>query len=218
MNLFNSLFLTKEIKSQEGVVHFRRWRFLELPFLRVYLHNILRADEDKHQHDHPWSFCSFILKGGYKQDVTKWWTGPYETISDECRAGSFRKYCSRDTHKLTELFGSTWSIVVAWGFKREWGYQTIERGWLKANEYRRLKRLNQFDLEHVLVPFNLLPNNEWFKMDIGGKPGLGTAQKKGMSDGVMSSRGVGVSPDRQYLSVGAEQKVWWVKGYVPNVD
>lgn len=39
----------------------KRWRFL--PSIRV--HHILRSDDDRAYHDHPWPFVTVILKGGY---------------------------------------------------------------------------------------------------------------------------------------------------------
>ena len=63
------LFLVKEIKSKAGELHFRRWRFLETPWFGIYLHYIAKADEDKHPHDHPWSFVGIILWGGYEEFV-----------------------------------------------------------------------------------------------------------------------------------------------------
>lgn len=35
----------------------------------VRIHNILRKDHDRHPHDHPWSFISVILKGGYDEEL-----------------------------------------------------------------------------------------------------------------------------------------------------
>lgn len=34
-------------------------------FLKIYLHKFMRSDEDRALHDHPWSFLSIILRGGY---------------------------------------------------------------------------------------------------------------------------------------------------------
>ena len=66
--VIRTFFLAKEIISKDGVVHFRRYRLLSTPWFNIYIHNILRSDEDAHFHDHPWGFFSFILnctKGGY---------------------------------------------------------------------------------------------------------------------------------------------------------
>ena len=57
--------LVKEIRSKKGELHFKRWRILSTPWFNIFLHFINRADEDKDLHDHPWSFWSIILKGGY---------------------------------------------------------------------------------------------------------------------------------------------------------
>jgi hypothetical protein len=37
------------------------------------IHEILRSDADRHLHDHPWSYTTIILKGGYTE-VTHWET------------------------------------------------------------------------------------------------------------------------------------------------
>lgn len=49
---------------------FRWWllpRFDFLPF-SIRIHHILRADSDRHLHDHDWSFRSIILSGWYKEE------------------------------------------------------------------------------------------------------------------------------------------------------
>lgn len=49
-------------------VHLRRFAWLPLS---IRIHHILRADEDRHLHDHPWDARTIILDGGYaelKQD------------------------------------------------------------------------------------------------------------------------------------------------------
>ena len=65
MGLLRKLFLTREIISRTGVVHFRRYRLLKTPIMRLYLHQILESDKDGDLHCHPWSFVSLILKGHY---------------------------------------------------------------------------------------------------------------------------------------------------------
>src|SRR6266478_4256458 len=39
---------------------------------RIYLHHIMRSDYDRAMHDHPWSFKSILLWGGYREHTT--WT------------------------------------------------------------------------------------------------------------------------------------------------
>jgi hypothetical protein len=40
-------------------------RAINTRFGGVKLHHILRSDDDRDLHDHPWSFLSIVLKGGY---------------------------------------------------------------------------------------------------------------------------------------------------------
>ena len=55
----------KEIKSRNGILHFRRYRVVETPFFNVYLHRIFKSGEDIDVHGHPWWFFTWILWGGY---------------------------------------------------------------------------------------------------------------------------------------------------------
>lgn len=44
---------------------------------RLVLHQFHRSDNDRHYHDHPWNFISFILKGSYIEHFpskqSNWW-------------------------------------------------------------------------------------------------------------------------------------------------
>lgn len=48
-----------------GSLYMRRWRFISTPWFGVRLHHIVRSDNDRELHDHPFTFLSFILAGGY---------------------------------------------------------------------------------------------------------------------------------------------------------
>jgi hypothetical protein len=137
MKLIRSLFLVKEIVSKEGEVHFRRYRFLSLPWCNLYLHQILVSDYDAHFHDHPWHFRSLILKGSYKEAATYY--PNHEVIrTREYKRWDIAKHHARDAHKLTLTSPVVWSLVFTWGRHRQWGY--LHNGqWLENREYRALK-------------------------------------------------------------------------------
>jgi hypothetical protein len=142
--VIRTLFLVKEIVSKEGKIHFRRWRILATPWFNIYIHNILRSDEEAHPHDHPWNFLSFVLKGGYSEE----WLHFYEDkayqkgaplLKSVRRPGTFVYHDAKDFHKLTLLKGSAWTLVFTFGKRRpSWGFQT-EQGWLEHKAYRELK-------------------------------------------------------------------------------
>ena len=128
--LLRKLFLVREIKSRKGDVHFRRYRLLDLPSFKIYLHNIILTDRDRHMHDHPYDFTSFILKGSYIET----------TLLDKKRFGVFdrNRKKAHECHKLEIENGPIWTLVFAGRRKREWGYRT-ELGWVNNDKYREIK-------------------------------------------------------------------------------
>ena len=122
------------ITSKKGNVHFRRWRLIETRWFNIYIHQILRADEDKDMHDHPWSFWSIILKGGYIE-FTK--DGSIRRTFLDC---AYRKY--NFPHKIGVVIWPTWSFVITGPRKPNWGYHT-KSGWIEKEMYRELKNKNK---------------------------------------------------------------------------
>ena len=139
--LIRKLFLVKEIISQEGEIHFRRYRLLGTPWFNIYLHEIRHSDEDRHMHDHPWNYTSFILKGSYFEQrmfypnfrvMGSGTYGPQDLLERD----------SRDVHRLTIKSPVVWTLVITSGRERVWGYQTSQ-GWIDFKTYRQLKRAGQ---------------------------------------------------------------------------
>ncbi len=98
------------------------------------LHNILRSDNDRHQHNHPWFFISIILTGGYTEEWTERhadydlerteWHGPGSIL--------FRK--ANHFHRVLMPEKETWTFVITFGKKQEWGFRT-EKGFIGWREY-----------------------------------------------------------------------------------
>ena len=136
--LIRTLLLVKEIIAKNGDIHFRRYRLLETPWLRFYIHHIRISDFEKHFHDHPWSFKSLLLKGSYWEDCTY---DPLHTDvhSRRYKQGQIVSHDGRDTHQITLETPEVWTFVVAWGKRREWGYRLSPNRWIGHQEYRQLK-------------------------------------------------------------------------------
>jgi hypothetical protein len=141
--LIEDLFLVKVITSKEGKVHFRRYRLLATPWFNIYIHQILKSDEEAHFHDHPWNFWSFILKGGYKEissyAIDKW----REIHTNYYLRHSLVHHKRNDAHKLTLMSSCVWTLVLTYGEWKTWGYQT-EAGWIDFKSYRGLKDEGKF--------------------------------------------------------------------------
>lgn len=126
------LFNLTEIKSQDGVLHFQRWRILETKYFRFYIHKIFESDKDAHLHNHPWHFLSFLIQGSYTEKLSN---GKYNTVN---RFG-INTHKASDYHKVTLIKNPVISLFFAFGKYRLWGYETSE-GHIESNEYRERKR------------------------------------------------------------------------------
>jgi hypothetical protein len=110
-------------------IYMRRWRFLSfrrLPGVR--LHNIMRSDADRELHDHPFTFLSIILAGGYfehRADGTRTWYGP----------GSFVYRTAETLHRL-ELRDerAAWTLVLRGPIRRQWGFM-CPTGWVHWKDF-----------------------------------------------------------------------------------
>ena len=115
------------------------------------VHVIKRGDADRHLHDHPWSYTTFILKGGYTE-VThfeklneamkhSWREGEknavhriqYNTEMDkwECRvyygSGSIIHRKAGSPHRLEVAEGeSATTLFVMGNYQNKWGFYTPE--------------------------------------------------------------------------------------------
>lgn len=79
----------------------------------IYLHHFLQPDMP-YLHDHPWSFTSLILNGGYIE-ATEHGFNTYK------RGDTIRKYAT-DRHYVYDVAPDTWSLVCTGPLERSWGY------------------------------------------------------------------------------------------------
>jgi len=113
------------ITNQVGDPYIFRYKLFRLPFFKVYLHHILRSDEDEELHDHPWGFVSIILWRGYVEVLP----GGAHTV----RPGSIIRHKATDSHRLI-LKHPAWTLVFVTGRKRIWGFYAKE-GWTSYMDF-----------------------------------------------------------------------------------
>jgi hypothetical protein len=108
----------------------------KFPF-NVFLHKFLKSDPDD-VHDHPWSYATMILKGGYYEWMPQFnskgqkigelavWRGP----------GHFRISKAKSFHRI-ELDPSVecWTLFMPGIQQREWGFLTKRNQWVQHEEY-----------------------------------------------------------------------------------
>ena len=122
--------LVKKIVSRKGIVHFKRWSIWSTRWFNIYLHQINEADLDEDMHDHPWSFWSIILWGGYQEQLKD------SLVNRRFLHMAYRK--KNTPHKILRLFRRTWTLVVTGPGDRVWGYDT-DKGWKDFKTYRKEK-------------------------------------------------------------------------------
>lgn len=118
----------------ESSPYLRRWSLWLPRGWSIKLHEILRPDDDRCEHDHPWFMLRVILWGGYTEqrngrtvDLLPWrpWA-PWRIYP--CRSGTFR-------HRILHLHGrSSWTIALCGPAVREWGFFTLTR-WVPWREF-----------------------------------------------------------------------------------
>ena len=121
--LFEGFEVTSDLIAHD---YMRRWRLIT-PWICFRLHHILRSDSDRHHHDHPMDFVSFILRGGYVEYTP-------DKEPRVCKPFRFVFRRAEDLHFIKLRGRSAWTFLITGPFRREWGFQT-EDGWIIAREY-----------------------------------------------------------------------------------
>ena len=114
----------------------RWWVIPRNRFFNIYLHKILRSDDDRALHDHPWWNVSFLLKGGYLE-VMPYFSGIRGHISADLPYGQRRKIRRRfsfvfrraEAAHRRELIEAApcWSLFITGPKIREWGFYCPKR-------------------------------------------------------------------------------------------
>ena len=105
------------------------------PF-NLFVHKFLKSDPDV-VHDHPWCYCTIILKGGYWE-----WRPIMNNVGRQTGervewkgAGEIRFGHSTDLHRIELEPGVTpWTLFIPGPKIRDWGFLKNNR-WVQHEEY-----------------------------------------------------------------------------------
>jgi hypothetical protein len=99
--------------------------------LSVRLHKIRRPDNDRHLHDHPWSFLSVILRGAYAENLPIYREKYYDEFNKgveyyeyvERTVGSAVVRSTWDRHRISTISpGGVWTLFISGKKKQWWGF------------------------------------------------------------------------------------------------
>lgn len=112
-------------------LYLTRYRVIQTPFASIYLHRMDSPDSRPTLHDHPWSFVSIILRGGY-------WEQRLDLHTRQMRRRKVRHVNVMrrdDAHYIESLFRApTWTLLFVGKRRRTWGY------WRHADDWTDLQR------------------------------------------------------------------------------
>lgn len=102
-----------------------RYYLLRTPWFAIFLHHLLRSDNARDPHDHPWTFVSVLLSGGYWENTPsgRFWRRRWSVLY---RPATWLHYL--------ELERPVWTLVFRFRTVREWGFST-PRGWIHYLQY-----------------------------------------------------------------------------------
>lgn len=104
-----------------------RWYLLPRnAWFNVYLHCVLRDDDDRALHDHPWQSVSLVLAGVYREirSNRSWACGPGSVI--------YRR--AETCHRLEVVSGPVWTLFITGARVRNWGFH-CPRGWVPWQKF-----------------------------------------------------------------------------------
>jgi hypothetical protein len=97
----------------------RRYRWL--PSMRV--HHILRADLDRHLHDHPWNARTIILRGMYVESRLHYHVQGMSRIRWIRERGATARLNYGEFHKIEFVPpGGVWTLFLTWDYQGTWGF------------------------------------------------------------------------------------------------
>lgn len=114
-------------------LYLRRLRLIQTPWFGIFLHETWHRDQDRDPHDHPWTFWTFVLKGGYEEIVVS----PDRSYRRSHPRFSFKHLNKTWFHRIIELHNSpTWTLMFVGPRTREWGFLLPDDSWQVWHEYK----------------------------------------------------------------------------------
>ena len=107
------------------------WQWIVSRLPGIYLHCIMRSDDDRALHDHPWLNVSVVLRGSYLEHTIAA-GGVHE--HQRRSAGTIVMRRARTAHRLELDAGPCWSLFFTGIRVRHWGFH-CPNGWVHWRDF-----------------------------------------------------------------------------------
>jgi hypothetical protein len=118
-------FIWREKLGRKECPYIIRWG-IDFGLFSIRLHHWISSDDQRHLHDHGWSYWSFILIGGYT-DIS-----PSKRITLSGGDIIFRQ--AEHRHKVLVNKNGCWSFLITGPERKQWGFYVNGR-FRKRNKY-----------------------------------------------------------------------------------
>lgn len=127
------------LTHSDGTPYMNRWWLFskgrKKTQVRARVHHICTPDGDRHNHDHPWTFISLVMKGWYTEARPE----TIEPCFFDCEGGKdLERYTltyrgpgsialrrATDRHRILAVSpGGVWTLVIVWPKSQWWGFFT----------------------------------------------------------------------------------------------
>lgn len=110
----------------------RWWLVPRNPLLNVYLHYIIKSDDDRALHDHPWPSLSLMIYG----ELGEYYKDGDSVRYREIREGQWVRRRAAFAHRLVVAPGTlgAWTVFITGPRVRSWGFH-CPQGWRHHREY-----------------------------------------------------------------------------------
>lgn len=115
----------------------RWWVIPRNAWFNIYLHKIIRSDDDRALHDHPWLNCSIVLDGGYRETLPVRRRGYRfgDPVAVKVRKpGSVVFRWPSSAHRLVIGDGPCISLFITGPRVRDWGFHAPQ-GWVLWKDF-----------------------------------------------------------------------------------
>ena len=141
----------------DGKLYMKRWRILHTKPFGIRIHNIVRSDDVRELHDHPFSFLSIILRSGYIEHTPDGRAIEYRPGSIVFRSAAalhrldlfktrvpvkFKTIAcdDDDPNETMEVEIPAWTLVFRGPVLRRWGFLAVSKGdWIDADDSQNNK-------------------------------------------------------------------------------
>jgi hypothetical protein len=111
---------------KNDAIYLDRLRLVQTPWFGIYLHRIEQPDLDRDPHDHPWTFGSLVLRGGY---VERFHPVPHvhrdmHVSTRRWGRWTWHRMGTEAAHRIMHVEPGTVTLVLVGRRRRDWGFHT----------------------------------------------------------------------------------------------